>query len=111
MSLENDVRSLIMAMPDRETIIYLPGTGSPKAIAVLIDRNRPTQETIGGASVGRLTREIFLVASDNGGIGNPVPGKDTVKFKSSIGDVLPSSFLVTKIVSQDEGAYVLEVTL
>ena len=109
MTLVADMTALLSDPFFAEEVWYLPESAPPRKIQAVIDREVLAAE--GSVEIKTIrTRRILHISRD------PIEGvavikkyKDKFEFNKDIGDDALTSFRVSGILSQDRGAYSLEV--
>ena len=108
MSLTTDMVAMVNGLLDGETITYTPSGGTPRSIPASVRRDEPLEEGVGGAPVRRY--QVTVANDATQGVSAPAIGKDTMSLKVHVADANPATFRLTRILFEDPGAYVLEVT-
>lgn len=112
MSLTTDMNAILaqeLAMGGAETITYRPYGGTPRAITAMVNRSEPGSEFVGGSEASSL-RYVVTVSDDPVlGIDHPHEGRDLMEIAVRRPHPESNVFRLTRILSQDPGAYTLEV--
>ena len=110
MSLTTDMVAMVNGLLDGETITYTPSGGTPRSIPASVRREEPLEEGIGGGGAPVRRYQVTVANDATQGVSAPAIGKDTMSLKVHVADANPATFRLTRILFEDPGAYVLEVT-
>lgn len=113
MNVETDMLSLLrdqVAIGLGETVRYLPYRGMPRSIPAVISRDEPDVGGTGGVGVPERRYRVTVAASATDGVSQPAEGRDHMEFSQQPGDLQPVVGRLTRVLTREPGAYVLEVT-
>lgn len=109
MSLSSDMLAMLGGLQDKETVTYTPSGGSPRSITASILRSEPQSEFLGGQESSVIRFQVSVANDAEKGVNAPKVGKDTIALKINLSDASPTTCRVSRVISHDPGAFVLEV--
>ena len=93
-----------------ESITYLPGGGGSREIQAIVDRDPPTVfDAAGNAVFPQFIVRVYNSCRSGISSREVDTGKDQLQFVRRIGEVVPVTFSVGMMVSQDSGVVQLAV--
>jgi hypothetical protein len=99
-----------------ELITYLEPGREPKDIYAVVNRNKPDVGQLrspgspaGGTSYGRTVFQLSIANSEEFGMTSIREGQDKVRMKRDQDDEDEREFVVSQILSQDEGTWHVEI--
>jgi hypothetical protein len=99
-----------------EAITYLAPLAAPKVINGIVNRSkldaaelRSKGSPASGTGYGRLSYQLSIANDAVQGMTSIRTGLDKVQLKKEVDDAGPTTFVVTSILSQDAGAWLLEI--
>lgn len=95
-----------------EPITYLEPGREPKLMTGMIERQPKDAMTFGGDGTqhGRTRLHLTIPNDDSTGMVTIRPGQDKVELSRHVGDDEETTFVVSSILMEDQGAWQLELT-
>jgi hypothetical protein len=111
-----DAKAMMNVNEFAEGIVYQEPGAEDKAILGIVDRSkldaaelRSKGAPAGGTGYGRLSYQLSIANDAVQGMTSIRTGLDKVQLKKEVDDAGPTTFVVTSILSQDAGAWLLEI--
>ena len=112
LTLQEDMYNVFLASGFQEDIIYTPSGGAAKTIKAIVYRDGAGYTTPSGRTGGEsqsksrnYNMSVHISNDSTNGIATITVREDTVKCKRRHSDTLNSTFLVSGIIQDDEGAW------
>jgi hypothetical protein len=111
-----DAKAMMTLEEFGEAVVYLAPSASPKSIVGIVNRSKVESADLrskgspsSGISYNRVVYHLSIANDATAGMTTIKPGLDKVQVKKDLADAANTTFVVTTILAQDPGAWLLEI--